>query len=479
MHDRKGRASLQLPRFRTIVDWLFSPEWRLSHWLAALLWLVALLAVQWHVGHGFVTQANQDPLRYDQDAYLALARLNLPFVWPAYTDGIHTPLFPFLIKAWAKQDNAQFFLAAKQANVWFGLGATTLLAIYFLWKLPLLPAMNVGTISALIIAPASAFVSAEVIYYTAFFFFWIVGWRLLVTNPLRGYLLAGVLCAAAYLAKPSTLLLSGCLLLLSLWRWWRVEASGTEDTTWLGRRLIIGSVVFYVSFLLPVLPKAYDMYRRAGDPFQNAAEYCVWMDNWNECVPLLHDFSARRLNELPPDQRPSAANYWKHHTWEQMTARLSNGMVAQANNFLLGEKSVKGALHTLAQTRSVLPLRGLYPLALLLGTLLLATQAAKGKSRTVVDRRMLWALAALAFATHFLAFSFYTPIVNGDRFILAVYIPVLFSLALGIEYLRADRANGWRVEAVQLIHLLIAGHLAWTLLRLSTVAVFGEPRDTM
>ncbi len=49
-------------------------------------------------------------------------------------------------------------------------------------------------------------------------------------------------------------------------RWIQVERSGTEDITWTGRRFLIGAVVFYVSFLLPVLPKAFDMYRRAGDP---------------------------------------------------------------------------------------------------------------------------------------------------------------------------------------------------------------------
>ncbi len=140
------------------------------HWIVALLWLAALLALQWKLGQGFIAQANQNPLRFDQDAYMALAKANLPFVWPAYTDGIRTPLFPFLIKFWASDDNAQFFAVAKQANVCFGLAATALLALYFLWKLPLLPALNVGTISALIILPASVFVTAEAIYYALFSF---------------------------------------------------------------------------------------------------------------------------------------------------------------------------------------------------------------------------------------------------------------------------------------------------------------------
>ncbi|HSI14952.1 MAG TPA: hypothetical protein VK961_23065 [Chthoniobacter sp.] len=479
MHDRQRRASFQKSRLREVVDWLFSREWRRSHWLVALIWIAALLTIQWRAGQGFITQANHDLTRHDQDAYLALARANLPFIWPAYADGIHAPLFPFLIKSWAGEDNAQFFTAAKEANVLFGMGATVLLAIYFLRKLPPLPAMNVGTISALIILPASAFVTPEVIYYTAFFFFWVVGWRLLVRNPLSAYALAGVLCAATYLAKPSTLLLSACLVALSLWRWKQVESSGTEDTTWTGRRFLIGFVVSFLCFLIPVLPKAYDAYQRTGDPFENAAEYCVWMDDAAHCVPLLHDFPNHRFKEWPKAQQPSALNYWNHHSMGQIWARLSSGIVAQANNFLLGEKSVKSALRSYSHIRSVMPLRGAYPLALLLGTFLLATQSASGKSRTLTDRHMLWALAALGFTVHFLAISFYTPIVNGDRLILAVYIPVLFSLALGIEYLREERANGWRVEVVQVIHMLIAGHLAWSLIQLSLTGVFGEPRDTM
>ncbi|WP_348544915.1 hypothetical protein [Chthoniobacter sp.] len=447
--------------------------------MVAFLWLAAVLALQWKLGQGFIAQANQDVSRFDQGAYLDLARSNLPFVWPASTDGIRSPLFPFLIKSWVSDDNAQFFAAAKQANVCFGLAATALLAFYFLLKLPLLPAMNVGTISALIILPASIFVTAEVVYYTAYFFFWIVGWRLLVGNPLRNYALAGVLCAAAYLAKPSTLLLSACLIALSVVRWIQVERSGTEDILWLGRRFVMGAIVFYVSFLLPVLPKAFETYRRAGDPFQNAAQYCFWMDNWDECVPRLRYFSANHIKELPPAKRPSATNYWQQHTRDQISSRLSSGMIEQAHNFLFAEKSRKNFIHPSPQLRIVLPLRGAYPVALLVATLLLATQGATGKSRPQTDRRALWALAAVGFAAHFLAASFYTPIAGGPRFILAVYIPMLFSLAMGIEYLREERSQGWRVGAVQLIHLVIAGQLACQLVKLSMATTFGDPRGTM
>jgi len=461
------------------MDWLFAKRWRPAHWVIAILWLAALLALQWTLGQGFITQANQDPTRFDQDAYLGLAKANLPFIWPAATDGIHTPLFPFLMKFWASDDNRQFFAAAKEANVGIGLVATALLALYFLWKLPLLPAMNVGTVSALLILPASVFVNAEVLYYTAFFFFWVAGWRLLVGNPLRSYAFAGLLCAAAYLAEPSTLFLSLCLAALSIVRWIQVERSGTEDITWTGRRFLLGAVVFYVSFLLPVLPKAYDMYQRAGDPFQNASEYCFWMDDWNECIPRLRDFSAHRIAELPPAERPSAENYWQQHTGDQIWNRLRDGMLTQTHNFLGAEKSWKDFWHPEPQLHIVLPLRGAYPAALLLGTLLLATQGATVKTRTVADRRMLWALTVLAFTIYFVAISFYTPIVGGDRLILALYIPVLFSLAMRIEYLREERTQGWQVGAVQIIHLLIAGQLAWHLVRLSMVTAFGDPHGTM
>jgi len=479
MHEHKARSGFPRPRLGALVDWLFAKKWDLSHWIVAFLWLAALLALQWKLGQGFITQANLNPERFDQGAYLDLARSNVPFVWPAYTDGIRTPLFPFLIKSWASDDTAQFFAAAKLANVCFGLAATALLSFYSLWKLPLLPAMNVGTISALIILPASVFATAEVLYYTAFFFYWIVGWRLLVGNPLRNYALAGLLCAAAYLAKPATLILSACLVALSVVRWIQIERSGTEDITWIGRRFLIGVVVFYISFLLPVLPKAFDMYRRAGDPFQNASTYCLWMDNWHQCVPLLRNFSARGVQQMRPDERPSPANYWKHHTRDQIWNRMADGIGKQTHNFLYAEKSLKSIFHPNPELRVVLRGRGIYPLALLLATLLLATQGAEGKSRTVADRRTLWALAALAFTTYFLATSFYTPIAGGARLILALYIPVLFSLAMGIEYLREERPHGWRVAAIQCIHLLIAAQLVWQVLSLSMATAFADPRGTI
>ncbi|MEI9894047.1 MAG: hypothetical protein WDN28_09210 [Chthoniobacter sp.] len=181
------------------------------------------------------------------------------------------------------------------------------------------------------------------------------------------------------------------------------------------------------------------------------------MDSWQECIPRLRDFSANHVKDLPPQQRPSATNYWQHHTPDQIRERLSSGMLTQAHNFLFAEKSWKNFIHPPPQLRIVLPVRGAYPAALLLATLLLATQAPTGKTRNHADRRALWALLALGFTAHFLAISFYTPITGGDRLILAVYIPVLFSLAMGLEYLREERPHGWRAGAVQIIHLLIAG----------------------
>ena len=459
-----------LPRW---LDWLFCPEKARAHWLVFAALLTASLALQWQVGLGFARQTNLDMNASDQLAYLRLVERNVTAPWPMVIDGTRNPLFPWLLKPWHSADREQLFVTAKSVNIAFGMIASVVLGCYFLRRLPLLPAvvlMFLGTYA--VILPISTYVGAEVVFYTAFLFLWVYYWKMLTAVRWQTYAVGGLLCALAYLAKPSTQLLTLVFGLLSLARF-RDSFSSAKV-----RRLLLCASVFLVCFLLPVLPRAWFAWQQYGDPLQSCSAYCFWTDSWDEAQPNLGYYSPRRINELPEDRRPSLTNYWRHHTSAQMLDRLLEGVPVQAQNFFLPEKTLKLNRKPAKSIRLLIGFRGAYPVALLCLTVLLAL-ATRGVSEAPDERRarrMLWWLSGLSFVLHFLAFAFYVPITPGARFIMATYLPATFALALGLESLRKHLPSGWPETLYRLSYLAMAAGLLMSLLPLIHSTAFGEVR---
>ena len=456
---------------RSALAWLFSPRPKPAHWLVFGLVLAASLALQWRVGQGFVTQTNLDRKTCDQASYMRMTELNLNILLPTVTDGIRNPLFPWLLKPWYAQDREVFFPKAKTVNVVFGMIGSVVLGSYFLLRLPLLPAVFLtvlGTYAAIL--PISVLVGAEVVFYLTFFFLWICYCRLLAVDCLPTYAIGGFVCALAYLAKPSTLLLTLVFLLLSSLRLMKVWEARKL------RRFTICGSLFLICFLLPVLPRACYSQQLFGDPFESISAYCFWKDSWDEAYPHLRYYSKRRIGELPESERPSLGNYWRSHSVQQMTDRMLEGIPAQARNFFLPENRIKSRKKPSPETRLLVPRRGAYPLALLSLTLILGFTG--GKIADAPEQRRarlaLWALSGVAFVLHFAAFSFYTPLASGARFIMGTYLPVIFALAAGLESLRKSFPPGWREALYRAAYLAMAIALFWNLLPLTHATVFGE-----
>ena len=468
--SRLARLGSRLSRW---LDWLFAPTRTPGHWLALAVILTTSLALQWKLGQGFATQANQDMNASDQLAYLRLVERNVTAPWPTVIDGTRNPLFPWLLKPWYSADREQLFATAKSVNLAFGMIASAVLGCYFLRRLPLLPAILLMLVATYaVILPVSTIVGAEVVFYVAFLFLWICYWRILATGRLRTYAAGGLACALTYLAKPSTQLLTLVFFLLSAVGLW---LGGSSDKV---RRLLIGSALFLGCFLLPVLPRAWYAWQKYGDPFQSCSAYCFWTENWDEAQPNLGYYSKRRIAELPENQRPSLTNYWQRHTYAQMLHRLLDGVPVQAQNFFLPEKTLKLNRRPSKITRLLIGARGAYPVTLLCLTvvLVLATRGVSEAPDERRSRRMLWWLSGLAFAIHFLAFSFYVPVAPGARFIMATYLPALFALAIGIESLRKRFPPGWREALYRITYIALAAVLLSQILPLIRATVFGEIR---
>jgi hypothetical protein len=205
----------------------------------------------------------------------------------------------------------------------------------------------------------------------------------------------------------------------------------------------------------------------------------MWFDDWPSAYAQLGNLNPKMIDRVPVEQRPSPGNYIRRNSAAQIADRFAKGFDRQAHNFFLPEGTIeKGRKLQVPLLRLPLRLRGAFPLAL--GAFAIALAIANRKrleEAAVRDQRRAWLwLAGVAFAVHFAAFAFYTPIAGGARFIMSLYAPVLAALALAIETHRVERNFGWRSVAYSLFQVVFAGVMLWHVVWLSTVTRFGEAR---
>ncbi len=427
------------------VQWLLAHPLRRSHWIVLAVWLLALSAGMLALGEYVALKTNQDVSLYDQAAYLAVAEKNETAWWPAATDGIRNPLFPWLVAKTTSGDRMAVFPAALKLNVRCGVLLVILLGVWAGRRLPWLAAVLLVTVGGLgIVLPISTYVGTEVLFYGLFFAAWMLAFELLERLTLARCAIFGVALGMAYLAKPGVTLLCGAFVVVGLLRWWRRE----ESSGWKGMQPLLGAGLALAIAAVIMLPRALDAAKQFGDPLQNTAATCFWEENWDACYAKLGYLNPRLAHRLPPGEWPSAGRYFARNGVAGAWARLTKGMGEQLGNVLgADEKSLWFSRSPSAKRpiRRIFPYRGIF---LLPPLLLVAAFGIAGMKRPELAPipSSVWfqvAFAVLLLGASFGAFSWYWVIAPGARFILALYLPALASTLLASEALRRRLATGW------------------------------------
>lgn len=436
-------------RFREIVHatvaWLLAHPLRRSQWMALAAWLLALSAGMLALGEYIALKTNQDVSLYDQAAYLAVAEKNESAWWPAATDGIRNPLFPWLVAKTTSGDRAAVFPAALKLNVRCGAWLVILLGVWAGRRLPWLSAVLLVTVGGLgVVLPISTYVGTEVLFYGLFFAAWMLALDLFARLTLARCAIFGATLGLAYLAKPGVTLLCGVFIAVGLFRWWR----GDEASGWNKVRPLVGAVLALAIAAVIMLPRAREAAREFGDPLQNTAATCFWEENWDACYPKLGYLNPRLAHRVPPGEWPSPGRYFARNGVSGAWARLTKGMGEQLGNVLgADEKSVWFSRSPSAKRpiRRLFPYRGLYllPPLCLLATFGIAARKRPGLAPIPQSVWFQAAFAVLLVGVSFGAFSWYWVIAPGARFILALYLPLLASTFLAAEALRRRLATSW------------------------------------
>lgn len=434
--------------------------------LAGLLAL--FLVFYFFIAHNLIRQINGDRWASDQQVHILLAHQSHRDPWPLRTDGVTNPLWSWIAARFDPGDDEALFVRGKWVNTAITAGFLVGLTLWAARFLPLLATANLLLSSALaVFLQRCTYFQPEPVYYLLFFVAFLAGCELLRRNPLWLYGVLAAVMAFAYLAKPSTapllLVLTGITTLRWAYAWWqhRREDRPPEMTTWHWKRHFAGVALFILVHGLIIAPRAVHSAKVFGNPFHNYHTYFMWFDDQEqgELWGLAH-VSAQSLADIPPEERPSLRNYLRTHSAEEFWGRLLNGATAKISSLLLPESRLKksyfvGLRNSHNPWKYLLTFRGLY-LLLPLGLVLALTGVLWSRRRGFpIDPSVGWICLFVfgVFAIYALATGWYHPIARGDRFMLALYTPLVFLLLRAGEFLRQVVATPVANAAYATIHL--------------------------
>ena len=441
----------------------------------AVLSLCLGLAV---IGFRITDQTNHDVEPYDQSAYVQMAQKMAGSWYPWYTDGTRNPLFPWLAAKFLDPNDPAFFESGKKLNVLFAACGVAILAVFFLTRMGPLAAFNATALAGLVVLlPLSTFFGAEVLFFVLFLFVCACAMRLLTVNPPWLSALLGVLAGAAYLAKPSAtpflglfVVCSGVRLILRFFPAGRVPRSW-QAPQWSARNLVIGMALFgAISFAL-IAPRLVHAQRTWGSAFYSLPGFWFWADDWETCVKKYYDCRKVKLAEFPPEEQPTLAGYFRRHTISDAVQRATGGAGMRLTQLFFPEGPWRFSYEKPGKPhRVVLPYRGLYLIGL--GLLAVAMAAFARRRWDAVGPAALPLLLAFAMcALYVLAMGWYLPTGPGHRFILTLYIPLLWMIAQGGDQLRVA-ANSRSANALFFAtHAFLAALVVW---RLSVLLLAGQ-----
>lgn len=350
--------------------------------------------------------------RTDQSAYITYAT-RLKESWFSYVGSRNRmPLYPAFVAVTSVGEGTpgEVFAKAKTWNVLLSLACLAGIAGIFLARLPRHAAMNaVFLIGFTVFVFKAPHVQAEVLFYTLSFVFFFLGWEMFRKPGIVKGTSAGLTAGLAHLTKASILPGMFCFLVFYV-----------LDGIWMSRKKLVppkhqmikalSAVLLVAGFLVIVGPYLNKSKELHGRYFYNVnSTYYIWCNSWKEAVAITEKAKeAGGWDNLPANEIPSLANYWRTHTPADIATRLGQG--------------ISRVFESMRKSYGYFPfLVGLSAASLLLG---------------IHKHRLLWRLflrrpfpvLALVcyFGGYFVLIAWYSQIIMGNRFILALFLPFVF-----------------------------------------------------
>ncbi len=355
----------------------------------------------------------------DQGAYLEYA-VNLKEVGSRFVgDRNQMPGYPFLQSLWYdRQANAdEAFLRAKKFNI--ALSLVLLGVLFLLWRKqfpPLQTAALLLVTGFLVFVFRAGYLQVELLYYVAFFIGFLLMVRLLAKPSWALAAFTGLWLGVAHLTKAS--ILPGLLLFAAIFalqglglliRGWRQR--GREPFTPQPALRQAGQLLLLIGvFLATVSPYLMTSKKVFGQALYNVnSTFYMWYDDWGQArTGTIAHGDRDGWPAMPPEELPSASKYLKEHSLGNIVARLKSGV-----------RVLGWVVQTYGYWKYVLFYGGC-------ALLILGLNWRWGVG--LIRQHPFVALFGLGFmAGYVLLFAWYIPIARGNRLVLALFLPFMFS----------------------------------------------------
>jgi hypothetical protein len=444
-------------------------QWLQTHrWAALLFTLTGVVAIHLISASVTIRHSNQDPVASDQGAEMWLAATSRGDLVPQRTDGVRHPLWSWIASFVYTEDEANFFQRGKWLNTLVCVGFLCGLGVAVTrWLDPLATAnlLLLGSLGILLVR--GTYFQPEPFYYLWFFLATILGWRILRGASLWVYGIFGVVCGLAYLSKPS---LAPFLVVFALALAFRgVLTLRAADLRWSIAQNFTGLVLAMGIVALMVLPLAIFSATHFGKPLFNYTKYWMWMDDFmTEAWPFQDKYPGRvQLEQLPAEETPSPAWYFRRHGFGEAAKRLGDGTREVIARFFFPETKLplRGFVWRPGGKKWEQPLahRGVYLflLAGLCAFLIVRSGSEVREGVKRVENLSCFVYATLLLAVYSLLYGWYWPIGRGDRFMGSLWLPSIFFLVWAAARLRQRAHSTFSDSAYLVTHSVILLSLLW------------------
>jgi hypothetical protein len=393
---------------------------RLTNPIVALL-VIGILAVYAFDAHKARARIPRQP-HADEAAYLQYAKHLRLSHYKYEGDRNRMPVYPFLLSTLYRvgMDDEEFLIKARIFNV--NLTIVLLLALFCVFRktFPPLYAIALLLVTAFgVFIYRAAFVNVEPLFYLVAFIAFVLLVRMLVEPGFILAIIAGIICGIAFLTKASALAALPIWVAMVFLQAIVFARSGFLSRA-LSRQLGMAAVLI-ASFLISVWPYIWTSKQRYGAFFYNVnSAHYMWCDSWPEALSYSEQLRTPKSRMAAIKELPSANNYFRTHSIPQTISRLTDGL---------------GSL----SKRSLKPV-GYYKFILLLG-LAAAILIVKhlntftgwiGRDPAAVMFVLLYLIA------YTLLYAWYGAVVTDSRFVLTLFLPLVFSLSVVIAKLGAE-----------------------------------------
>lgn len=376
---------------------------------------------------------NTDLTSNDQNAYMSYTRRLVESNYTYPGDGNRMPLYPLIQSLFydTKKSAEASFTRGKYVNL--GLSLILLTGIFLIIhpRLKWHATLNYMLITTFTVFMFKApFFQAELLFYFLSLVFFLMMLRLF-SQP--SYLLAaltGVFVGLAYLTKASVtpglllfLLFIGLRSLRQLIK--RYQLIPIKQALIASRPLLLVAPLVVIFFLITIYAQIRNNKEVFGRYFYNVnSTFYIWYDSWEEAKQGTRAHGDRvGWPEMPPEELPSPQKYLHEHTLAQILERFWSG--------------IKSTVNIMSQSYGYLK----YVLFYLLLLLFVAGWLWAQTKQLLLASPFTMLFALAYFSAYLLLYAWYTPINSGNRFTLALFLPLLYVLFRSLQTYHFPRSQ--------------------------------------